>query len=343
MSATTVAGLDAGATTTRCVIATLDGTVVGRGTSGGANRNSSHGEIGATLAAALTGALATVDRSAVRIGVLGGAGSAGAGREAFRAAARRAWHSAGLTGEVVTVTDLEVAYAAGTTAPDGVLLLAGTGALAARFTNGILAHRCDGYGWLLGDEGSAVWIGVRALRAALAALDGRGEVTAMVEAAEAHFGVGTTQNASAERRAQALVAAGFAAAPARLGVLAPAVGAAAEAGDAVAARICAEAANRLLHTYDSVGPPPGAVVVLAGSVLLGPGPVGRAVRAGLTARGVTRPRPALDGAGGAAALALGRLTGAPVPPVVHARLTSSLHDPDRAPSEPDPVGEEGRG
>ncbi|SNY38548.1 N-acetylglucosamine kinase [Paractinoplanes atraurantiacus] len=361
MSATLVAGLDAGATTTRCVIATLDGAVVGRGTSGGANRNSSSGEISAALAAALTEASATVDRADVRLGVLGAAGSAGAGREAFRAAAIQAWRTAGLTGEVVTVTDLEVAYAAGTTAPDGVLLLSGTGALAARFIGGTVQRRCDGYGWLLGDEGSAVWIGIQALRAALAALDGRGEWTSLVRAAHRHFGVEVGGNpheaaapaeedaageqvvagsVGAERLAQELLAVGFAVAPAALGGLAPAVSAAADGGDAVAGRICEEAARRLLHTYDSVGPPPGAAVVLAGSVLLGPGPVGRAVRAGLEARGVVRPRAALDGAGGAAALAIGRLTGIPVPPVVHRRLTGSRHEPGPEESEPLPAKSE---
>jgi len=304
-----VVGIDAGASTTRCVVATLDGAVVGRGAAGGANRNSSGGDASAALGAALTAALGDLDRTRVRLGVLGAAGSAGAGRDAFRAAADRAWRDAGLTGEAVTVTDLEVAYAAGTAEPDGVLLLSGTGALAARFARGVLRRRCDGYGWLLGDEGSAVWIGVRALRAVLAALDGRGEPTALLDAACAHFGI--RPDGVAEDVAQALLAAGFAAVPAALGRLAPAVSAAGESGDPVAGRICAAAAGRLLHTFDSVGPPPGAVVVLAGSVLLSPGPVGRAVRAGLLARTAAEPRAALDGAGGAAALAVGLLTGAP--------------------------------
>ncbi|MEV4345231.1 BadF/BadG/BcrA/BcrD ATPase family protein, partial [Actinoplanes sp. NPDC049596] len=323
-----VAGVDAGATTTRCVIATLDGVVLGRSTAPGANPNSSGGEISASLAEALTRALndadrrialtsadlastpggiglgsvpggadpasaaGGIDRASVRLGVLGGAGSAGAGRAAFRAAAVRAWRQAGLTGEVVTVTDLEVAFAAGTAEPDGVLLLSGTGALAARFADGELRRRCDGYGWLLGDEGSAVWIGVRALRAVLAALDGRGVPTTLVDAACRQFGIPHTAREGGEgaaeglggwqreKTAQALIAAAFGVAPAELGRLAGAVSVAADEGDGIAERICAVAAERLLHTYDSVGPPPGAVVVLAGAVLLGPGPVGRAVRAG---------------------------------------------------------------
>ncbi|MEU4420871.1 BadF/BadG/BcrA/BcrD ATPase family protein [Actinoplanes sp. NPDC024001] len=63
---TMVVGVDAGATTTRCVVATAEGAVLGRGVAGGANRNSSGGEVAAALAAALTSALGAVDRSEVR-------------------------------------------------------------------------------------------------------------------------------------------------------------------------------------------------------------------------------------------------------------------------------------
>jgi N-acetylglucosamine kinase-like BadF-type ATPase len=365
-------------------VATLDGTVVGRGTAGGANKNSSGGRLAGglrgpqgeaspaglagglrgpqgeaspaglagglrgpqgeasragladVLGAAMETALSTVDRAAVRLGVLGGAGSAGAGREVFRAAAIEAWHRAGLAGEVVTVTDLEVAFAAGTATPDGVLLLAGTGAAAVRFAGGAPERRCDGYGWLLGDEGSAVWIGVRALRAVLAALDGRGEPTALLHDACELLGVECPAGAAdalsyADREdiAQAVLAAALARPPAALGRLAPAVSAAADAEDPVARRISASAAARLLHTLDTVGPPAGGVVVLAGSVLLSPGPVARVVRAGVAERTGAAPREAVDGAGGAAAMALARLTGAPVPATVHSRLTRGRHESSR--------------
>jgi glucosamine kinase len=333
MSRSLVVGIDAGATSTRCVVATLDGEVVGRGTAGGANRNSSGGGVAEALGAALRAALRPADVPAVRLGVVGGAGSAGRARQAFQAAAEQAWAGAGLTGAVVTVTDLELAFVAGTSDPGGVLLLAGTGALAARFAAGALERRCDGYGWLFGDEGSAVWMGVRALRAALAALDGRGEPTALLDAARRHLAVGSPAGTlgaltrdEREELAQHLLAAGFARPPAALGGLAPAVSAAADAGDAVAQRICAAAAAKLLHTLDTLGPPSGAVVV-AGSVLLSPGPVARTVRAGIADRTGAAPREAVDGAGGAAVLAVARLTGAPVPATVHARLTG--HEPFR--------------
>ncbi|KHD77489.1 N-acetylglucosamine kinase [Actinoplanes utahensis] len=320
MGTALVVGVDAGATSTRCVVATVDGAIVGRGVAGGANRNSSGGDLTTTLATALEQALEGTPRPSVLLGVFGAAGSSGAGRAAVRVAAANAWRAAGLTGEPVTVTDLEVAFAAGTTSPDGVLLLSGTGALAARFAGGRLEHRCDGYGWLLGDEGSAVWMGVRGLRAALAALDGRGVPTVLVDAARTHFGIGSGR---AEDTAQALIAAAFAVPPAALGGFAPAVSAGAEADDPVAVRICHTATGRLLHTFDSVGPPPGAVVVLAGSVLLTPGPVRRMVRAAVAARTGAEPRVGSDGAAGAAVLAVARLTGTPVAPVTHARLTGS--------------------
>jgi glucosamine kinase len=326
MSRTLVVGVDAGGTSTRCVVAAPDGQIVARGAAGGANQNSSGGDWAGPLAHALAAALSTVDIADVAAGVVGAAGAGGAGREAVHAAASQAWRRAGLAGDPVTVTDLEVAYAAGTPAPDGALLLAGTGAAAMRFAGGAPVRRCDGYGWLLGDEGSAVWIGVRALRAALAALDGRGGPTALVPAVCRGLGVAPVENR--EDLAQALLAAAYGGPPAALGRLAPAAGEAATAGDPVARRLVEAAAARLLHSLATVRPLKGEAVVLAGSVLLGGGPVADAVRAGVERRYGVAPAAAADGAAGAAALAIARLRGEPVPAAVHSRLTAG-HEPTR--------------
>jgi N-acetylglucosamine kinase-like BadF-type ATPase len=335
MSRTFVVGVDAGGTSTRSVVATVDGRVVGRGGAGGASQRSSGADWADAVDAAVRAALSTVDASAVRAGVLGGAGAGAAGRGAFRAAATAAWQRAGLTADLITVTDLEVAYAAGTPAPDGALLVAGTGAAAVRFAAGAPVKRCDGYGWLLGDEGSAVWIGVRALRAAMAALDGRGAATALVPAVCRHLAVTPPPDlghgSQREELAQALLAAAHAGPPAALGALAPLVGAAADAGDAVARRITGTAAGRLLHTLASVRPPTGAPVVFGGSVLLAGGPVAREVRAGVVRRFGAEPDRAADGAAGAAALAIAHLLGGRIPADVHKRLTGGGrdHEPSR--------------
>ncbi|WP_245623096.1 N-acetylglucosamine kinase [Spirillospora albida] len=175
-----VVGIDAGGTKTRCVVLTLGGALAGSGTGPGANPNSG-GDTAGALATALVEALGDLDRSRVLAGVFGIAGAGSAGRPAAVAAARRAWQGAGLRGSPAVVTDIAVAFAAGTPEPQGIVVFSGTGAGAAVISDGAIVQRADGYGWLVGDEGSAVWLGREAVRAALAAYDGRGSPTLLTD------------------------------------------------------------------------------------------------------------------------------------------------------------------
>ncbi|MEW2357818.1 BadF/BadG/BcrA/BcrD ATPase family protein [Spirillospora sp. NPDC029432] len=406
-----VIGIDAGGTKTRCVVLTLGGAEAGHGTGPGANPNSG-GDTAGALTTALREALADLDRSLVIGGVFGIAGAGAAGRPAAVAAARRAWSAAGLRGSPAVVTDIAIAFAAGTTAPKGIVVFSGTGAGAAVISDGAIVQRADGYGWLVGDEGSAVWLGREAVRAALAAYDGRGSPTVLTDAvprallgsaapavkepesarrrarhhraaalagsppgqSTASLGHGTSPHsggrphpvapaALAQGKATAVLLAGgsgppngeprdvphvpsparppdprppaasqalscprpghapdpqlaqavikevYGRPPAALGRLGPVVAAAAEAGDPVARRITAEAAEWLLRDVDAVRPAlndPYAPVVMHGSVLRD-GPVAEAVRNGLRDRFAADPRRAGDGAVGAASLALRRL------------------------------------
>ena len=322
-----VVGVDAGGTVTRCLVAAVNGAVLARGSAGGASQRSSGGRPADALAAALRAALSDVDTQRVVGGVVGAAGAGSAGRSTARAAATEAWRAVGLPGQVITVTDLEVAFAAGSPAGSGLLLVAGTGAAAAALRDGVIVHRCDGYGWLLGDEGGAVWIGLRGLRAVLAGLDGRAGPTALAGPITARLLGPEPAPTDPAEHAQALLGAAYAMPPAGLGRLAPLVATAAEAGDLAAKRIVDDAARRLLaalaavakaSTAAAVGPE---AVVLAGSVLLSPGPVRDAVRAGVRKMFGTEARPAADGTAGAAALAIARWQGRPVSAAVHARLT----------------------
>jgi N-acetylglucosamine kinase-like BadF-type ATPase len=54
--------------------------------------------------------------------------------------------------------------------------------------------RSSGWGWLIGDEGSAGWIALRALNAASRAYDGKGPWTSLVNRLASYFGVSNLLN-----------------------------------------------------------------------------------------------------------------------------------------------------
>lgn len=189
-----VIGVDAGGTRSRACLAGPDGTVLGRGTGGPGNALSvPRADLTLHLADALAGAVPEALRGRVRAVYGGFAGAtAGLGPERGRGLAlsclRDAVAANGITGAVVDVGgDIDVALAAAPGAPaDGLVLIAGTGAIAARLTGRRRSRVVDGHGWLLGDEGSGYWLGAHAVRAALEALDGRGPWTSLVTAVAAH-------------------------------------------------------------------------------------------------------------------------------------------------------------
>jgi glucosamine kinase len=63
----------------------------------------------------------------------------------------------------------------------GIMLIAGTGAIAVGKTAEGNLVRCGGWGINFGDEGSGAWIGRQGLRAVCRALDGRSAMTKLVE------------------------------------------------------------------------------------------------------------------------------------------------------------------
>ncbi|MEO5874843.1 MAG: BadF/BadG/BcrA/BcrD ATPase family protein [Streptosporangiaceae bacterium] len=330
-----VVGIDAGGTHTRCAVVTLDGTVAGAGHGPGANPNSG-GDPALALRTALREALSQVDPRQVLGGVFGIAGAGAAGRPLLVEASRQAWQGVGLRGEPDVCTDIAINFASGTSASSGIVIFAGTGAGAAVIHDGEIVRRADGYGYLLGDEGSAVWIGRQGVKAALAAMDGRGAPTiltdlvprallgaeAMAELAPGrapHLALAGSGHVLPERPRtspsllpQAILKEVYGAPPATLGRIGPVVSAAAASGDPVATRIVEEAADWLLLDVDAVRPAlteiadPTAPVVLAGSVLSG-GPVADLVREGLRVRFEGEASLAGDGAAGAARMAIRRL------------------------------------
>ncbi|WP_154795705.1 N-acetylglucosamine kinase [Occultella kanbiaonis] len=294
-------GADIGGTSSKVAVGLAGGPVLSFATGPGGNIRSSPGSVRANLAQTLAAAL---EDARAREPGLGGVfeasgffGMAGAGtgepvREVLDVTAA-AWADVGLPGRPQVRGDLTIAYAAAAEAPDGMLLLSGTGAVACRVgvpdrVRGAIGPardswaglevttRCDGMGWILGDGGSAVWIGLAGLRAAAAQLDGRGPGTALTAAVLDWAGVPD----SVEAR-QALVVAVHSMAPAQYGAVAPLVASLATAGDEVAGVIIADAVAALAGTAQVVADPIPAEIVLAGSLLTTDGPVRDGVRAAL--------------------------------------------------------------
>jgi glucosamine kinase len=170
-----VVGIDAGATKTRAFAVDSAGDVVGRGAGGGANLLSStdpQGSIGAALNEALGG------RSAEAI-VLA---AAGGDRKADRERGRELLQRVAPAGARLLVThDAIAALYAGNPQGCGVVLIAGTGSIAYGRNEEGEEDRAGGWGYLIGDEGSAVWCGIEALRAIAHAVDGRGAPTMLTD------------------------------------------------------------------------------------------------------------------------------------------------------------------
>ncbi|MGW5673256.1 N-acetylglucosamine kinase [Micromonospora sp. NPDC003776] len=324
MPDTVVVGLDVGGTSTRAAAVSLDGVRLGTGRAGGGNPTSHGAERAATqLLAALRAALADVDPARVRAGCIG---LAGAGRlladPQGRAAFDRAWSDAGLRCPYAVHGDALVAYASGTAAPDGTVLIAGTGAIAAQVRDLRLDRVADGHGWLLGDAGSGFWLGREAVRRLLSDLDRAAtpgelsrrvltELTGSPEVTERPRGTADAVVQAVTRRP-----------PVELARLAPLVVTAARDGEPTAVALVAEAAALLAESVSRIRPA-GATdpVVLGGGLLTGDTPLAEAVRPELARRWPDAPLcTAGDGAAAAAWLAARDLPEVTDPAALHARL-----------------------
>ena len=122
----------------------------------------------------------------------------------------------------------------------GVYLAAGTGVACLAFDpHSRRVRRFDGAGYLIGDEGGGFWLGRAAIRAAIAANEGRGPDTSLGPAVAGRYG--SLDDLAARLHAQ----------PRAVDEIAQAamlVSAEAEAGDTLAARIMRRAAERLANT-----------------------------------------------------------------------------------------------
>lgn len=259
-------GIDVTDSAVRAVVCTAAGELVGSGRAAGADLRAAP-EDAVHIVATVRHALAGGGVDAVAVGALG-AGSRR--REEVVATVAVALAQAGVAVAATVVTDLDIAFRAAAPGPSGALLVAGTRAVAARYVDWRLTERCDGLGWILGDEGSGTWLGWQALRAAAADLDGRGPATELTDAVLDAWALDTTQDLRQE-----LVRASDDIRPQDMAALAPMV--LRHAADPVAAALLDEATERLAVTAGVVGAAAGTPLVLAGG-LLARGPLADRVR-----------------------------------------------------------------
>ncbi|GAA2288983.1 BadF/BadG/BcrA/BcrD ATPase family protein [Streptomyces kunmingensis] len=307
-------GIDAGGTRVRARCVDADGRLVGAGHGGPGNALSvERAALVRHLEQALAAAVPKALRGAVA-GVVGGFAGAGEdggsvrGHSVAEDCLAEALARLGVDGAALRVYgDVEVACASGPGAPaDGLVLIAGTGAAAARVAGRRTVRVVDGDGWLLGDTGSGFWLGQQALRGALRAVDGRAEwgplVTLVLDRVVPGRADPALDWAGRHRLKQAIAGWAYAQRPVVLAELSPLVVRAAERGDARARSLLDEAAEQLAATVRALEPVPGESLIVTGG-LLGPGgPLGERLRAAVEPLGL-RCSAVPDGVGGAVALA----------------------------------------
>jgi len=276
-------GVDGGATKTTALLSTMDGEIIGIGRAGPSNYQT----IGIEAAsAALNRALQDAfEQAGLPFGVPKAIclGLAGVDRPVDRALIQD-WIKETLPGTAATIlNDAALIPAAGTPDGWGVGLICGTGAIAyGRSPDGATA-RADGWGNIMGDSGSGYALGRAALRAVMAAFDGRGAQTVLSSLLLAHWDL-----SSATDLVQRIYVSR--ASPDEIASLAALVDQAATADDSVAKDLVRDAGKELANTIAAVierlnlpSPTPAA---LAGGVLVHGVHTREALQSAAAARGL---------------------------------------------------------
>lgn len=135
--------------------------------------------------------------------------------------------------------DCAIALVGGTGSNVGIAVIAGTGAVTYGQNRQGALKRCSGWGYLLGDEGSAYHIAMGGMRAAMRSHDGRCAPTSLVSEFQTQLGLN-----SIEELVEVVYRRGWSVR--EIAALAPVVDQAAAAGDPVANEIISQAVTELV-------------------------------------------------------------------------------------------------
>lgn len=233
-------GVDAGGTNTVGVVSDESGRIFRWARAAGANLHV-HGELGVEkVLALLLDELCPDERpEALCLGM------AGVDRPGEDEVVKSMLRRFGFRGNAIVVNDAIIALAAGAPERVGVVVIAGTGSIAYGVDGRGRTARAGGLGPMLADEGSAGWIGHKALLAAVRAADGRGEATVLKERIFEALAIRSLQDLPGLAYGQGLTRE-------KIAQLAPEALAAWQDGDRVACRIVDEAASELAIAASSV-------------------------------------------------------------------------------------------
>lgn len=236
--------IDGGQTATKSLLARADGTVLGSGLGG----PSDHFHIEGGVEKNRRAILGAIDSVLAATGADPGQIVAmGIGHTGAPAGTRAPEVVVGIVRERLTPEEIVVApdyvtnLFGGSGGQPGVVLIAGGGAIGYGVTESGEEAIAGGYGFLLGDEGSAFDIGLNAIAAACRGDDLRAQPTVLQAIVTEHFEVERVRLLP-----RVIYAAGFS--RERISLLAPKVTAAAQAGDAAAIGILRTAGEELALT-----------------------------------------------------------------------------------------------
>jgi len=177
-----ILAIDGGGTSTRSLAIDSNGAVMGRGEGGPSNHILAPWDVvRASIEAAIHGACKEAGLKAGDVGCISlgtaGIGPNGEGKEVIEDLAREILPA----DKVMATGDMVIAFHGAVMGDFGVVVNAGTGSVVYGVSPRGASRQVGGWGHILGDEGSAYDIAVRALRAGARHFDGRGPFTTLVD------------------------------------------------------------------------------------------------------------------------------------------------------------------
>lgn len=172
-------GMDAGGTTTYAIITNEAGRICGIGKSGNGNHQIDRQGAEKSILTATKDALITAGLTVDEI-TFAWFGIAGGDREIDFMIIRSIIDKLKLPAYDVS-GDTIIAMRAGTTRPNGVVVICGTGVNCAGRNIDKEFYQCGGFGYNYGDYGGGGWLSIEVFRAVIREFDGRGEKTILTD------------------------------------------------------------------------------------------------------------------------------------------------------------------